>query len=128
MSALLLEGVTKSFGGVRAVADVTLRALKGRITGLIGPNGAGKTTLINLITGTLKLTSGRITLGENDLTEEEPDIIARRGVSRTFQNIRLLPQANRSRKMSCSDFTARKRRRCSRVYWDLARRVVRPER
>jgi branched-chain amino acid transport system ATP-binding protein len=94
MSSLLLEGVTKSFGGIHAVEDVTIFAPGGQITGLIGPNGAGKTTLINLITGTLKLTSGRITLNEKDLSKEEPDVIARMGVSRTFQNIRLLSEAS----------------------------------
>ncbi|MDO8776544.1 MAG: ABC transporter ATP-binding protein [Burkholderiaceae bacterium] len=94
MSALVLENVTRSFGGVHAVSDVSLRAPRGSITGLIGPNGAGKTTLINLITGTLGLSSGRITLDDADLGAQEPDIVARRGVSRTFQNIRLLPEAS----------------------------------
>ena len=93
MPALVLEGVTKSFGGVHAVSEVNMHVPKGQITGLIGPNGAGKTTLINLITGTLKLTAGRILLDGADLAEEEPDIVARRGVSRTFQNIRLLSEA-----------------------------------
>jgi branched-chain amino acid transport system ATP-binding protein len=93
MPALLLEGVTKAFGGVRAVSDVTIKVSGGQITGLIGPNGAGKTTVINLITGTLRLTSGRITLDAKDLSLEEPDVIARMGVSRTFQNIRLLSEA-----------------------------------
>jgi branched-chain amino acid transport system ATP-binding protein len=93
VSALQLERVTKSFGGLHAVADVTIEAPSGRITGLIGPNGAGKTTLINLITGTLRLSSGRISFGDADLTDDEPDVIARRGISRTFQNIRLLPDA-----------------------------------
>jgi branched-chain amino acid transport system ATP-binding protein len=93
MSALQLESVTKTFGGVHAVSDVTMRAPRGQITGLIGPNGAGKSTIINLITGTLKLTSGQVMLDGVDVSQEEPDVIARRGVSRTFQNIRLLPEA-----------------------------------
>lgn len=93
MSALKLEGVGKIFGGLRAVSDVTITAPRGQITGLIGPNGAGKTTVINLITGMLKLTSGRILLGDADVGTEDPDLIARRGISRTFQNIRLLPEA-----------------------------------
>ena len=90
---LRLEGVNKSFGGVHAVSDLTMDVPRGKITGLIGPNGAGKTTVINLITGTLKLTSGRVILDGADVAEEEPDVIARRGISRTFQNIRLLPEA-----------------------------------
>ncbi len=93
MSALRLEGVSKSFGGLRAVSDITLSTPAGRITGLIGPNGAGKTTIINLITGTLSLTDGRVCLGDSDLTTAEPDAIARQGISRTFQNIRLLAEA-----------------------------------
>ncbi|HSW20188.1 MAG TPA: ATP-binding cassette domain-containing protein, partial [Ramlibacter sp.] len=93
MSVLALENVTRSFGGVHAVAGVSLQAPRGRITGLIGPNGAGKTTLINLITGTLGLSSGRITLAGEDIGAQEPHVVARRGVSRTFQNIRLLPEA-----------------------------------
>lgn len=94
MSELRLEGVSKSFGGLRAVSDITLESPPGRITGLIGPNGAGKTTVINLITGTLRISSGRVMLGERDLTTAEPDEIARHGVSRTFQNIRLLADAS----------------------------------
>src|SRR4051794_34503340 len=90
---LQLEGVNRSFGGVRAVSDLTMAVPCGQITGLIGPNGAGKTTVINLIAGTLKLTSGRIILDGADVAEEEPDVIARHGISRTFQNIRLLPEA-----------------------------------
>jgi branched-chain amino acid transport system ATP-binding protein len=93
VSALQLESVTKSFGGVHAVSNVTMRVPRGQITGLIGPNGAGKSTIINLITGTLKLTSGQILLDGTDIAQEEPDRVARRGISRTFQNIRLLPEA-----------------------------------
>jgi branched-chain amino acid transport system ATP-binding protein len=93
MSSLRLEGVSKRFGGVDAVANVSMEAPPGRITGLIGPNGAGKTTIVNLITGVLKLTAGRIMLGSDDISEAPADVVARRGVSRTFQNIRLLPEA-----------------------------------
>lgn len=94
MSDLRLEGVSKSFGGLQAVSGVTLASPPGKITGLIGPNGAGKTTVINLITGTLRISAGRILMGAQDLTTAEPDQIARHGVSRTFQNIRLLADAS----------------------------------
>jgi branched-chain amino acid transport system ATP-binding protein len=93
MSDLVLDRVTKSFGGVHAVADVSIRAKGGSITGLIGPNGAGKSTVINLVTGMFKLSSGSVTVDGKDISEEEPDLISRCGVSRTFQNIRLLPDA-----------------------------------
>lgn len=94
MSDLRLEGVSKSFGGLQAVSNITLTCPPGKITGLIGPNGAGKTTVINLITGTLRISAGRILMGPQDLTTAEPDEIARHGVSRTFQNIRLLAEAS----------------------------------
>ncbi|CAH1655928.1 Amino acid/amide ABC transporter ATP-binding protein 1 (HAAT family) [Chelatococcus asaccharovorans] len=94
VSELRLDAVSKSFGGLHAVSNIDLVAPQGSITGLIGPNGAGKTTIINLITGTLRISSGRVFLDDVELTTAEPDVIARRGVSRTFQNIRLLPEAS----------------------------------
>jgi branched-chain amino acid transport system ATP-binding protein len=92
MAHLRLEGVGKSFGGLRAVADVALAVPPGEIVGLIGPNGAGKTTIVNMITGLLSVTAGTIKFGEEDLTHASMGHIARAGISRTFQNIRLLPQ------------------------------------
>ena len=94
MSSLVLEGVAKRFGGVEAVSDVNMQVASGAITGLIGPNGAGKTTVVNMITGTLALTRGRIRLGGHELSEEPPHRVARLGISRTFQNIRLLAEAS----------------------------------
>jgi branched-chain amino acid transport system ATP-binding protein len=93
VSELALANVTKRFGGVTAVSDLSLDVQAGRITGLIGPNGAGKTTVINIITGIDEPTSGHVTLGAQDVTGEMPERIARRGVARTFQNIRLLKEA-----------------------------------
>jgi len=90
MNALSLENVSKHFGGVAAVSDLSLDIGTRGITGLIGPNGAGKTTVVNLITGMLKVSSGRILLQGEDITEAPPQQIARAGVARTFQNIRLL--------------------------------------
>lgn len=88
--SLRLEDVSKQFGGLRAVSNVTFNAEPGRVTGLIGPNGAGKTTVVNLITGILSLTEGRIAFGDDDLTTMSPTDVARRGIVRTFQNVRLL--------------------------------------
>lgn len=93
MSSLVLNDVCKHFGGLSAVTNVSLNVRPGRITGLIGPNGAGKTTLINLITGMLKVTSGTIQVMGHDITQAPPPVIARLGVARTFQNIRLLREA-----------------------------------
>jgi branched-chain amino acid transport system ATP-binding protein len=87
-----LRGVTKTFGGLRAVSDVTFSVPERSIFGLIGPNGAGKTTLFNLITGVYKADSGSIRFRTTDLGPLKPAQIARVGVARTFQNIRLFGQ------------------------------------
>jgi branched-chain amino acid transport system ATP-binding protein len=83
------DHVTKEFGGLVAVADVTFEVPTYSIVSLIGPNGAGKTTLFNMLTGLYKPTAGRITLGSRDITRKRPDIITGLGIARTFQNIRL---------------------------------------
>lgn len=89
MGRLILEHVSKNFGGVAAVKDFSLEAKDKQIVGIIGPNGAGKTTIFNLISGIYQADSGSITLGETDITRKPQYDIARRGVARTFQNIRL---------------------------------------
>lgn len=89
---LSLKGLSKSFGGVVAVDDVTFDVREGEILGVIGPNGAGKTTLFNLITGIYKPDSGTVTYRDDDLTGKSPDRVAARGLARTFQNIRVFPQ------------------------------------
>jgi branched-chain amino acid transport system ATP-binding protein len=94
MAVLRLEGVSRHFGGVQAVKDLSMTVKPGRITGLIGPNGAGKTTVVNMIAGLLKLTAGRISLDDADIHELPPHEIARLGIARTFQNIRLLKEAS----------------------------------
>jgi branched-chain amino acid transport system ATP-binding protein len=94
MSGLTLDRLCKRFGGVVAADDVTMDVPAGRITGLIGPNGAGKTTIVNLVTGLLPVTSGSILFAGRDLTHAAAHEIARAGLARTFQNIRLLPEAS----------------------------------
>ena len=87
MSAPILEidNLSKSFGGVRAVKNVSLSVAEGEIVGLIGPNGAGKTTLINLITGVFPASGGKILFRGQDVTGQRPFQAARRGLARTFQ-------------------------------------------
>ena len=92
MALLSLEGVTRRFGGLAAVADLTVAAEPGAVTGLIGPNGAGKTTVVNLVTGLLALSGGRITFEGRDISALPPHEVAAAGIARTFQNIRLLPE------------------------------------
>lgn len=92
MSALLeLTGVGKSFGGIRAVNDVSFTLQEGEVVGLIGPNGAGKTTLVNLITGVHPLSSGRVYYAGEDVTRQRPFQAARRGLARTFQIVQPFP-------------------------------------
>ena len=88
-AALSVERVSKVFGGLVAVNDVSLEVPPASIVSLIGPNGAGKTTLFNMLTGLYKPTTGRILLGQRDITRMRPDRITGLGVARTFQNIRL---------------------------------------
>jgi len=92
MSLLSLRDVTKSFGGLRAVSSVSFDVPENGIFGLIGPNGAGKTTLFNLITGVYKPDAGSIRLRGEEITSLKPAAIAKAGIARTFQNIRLFGQ------------------------------------
>lgn len=89
MALLELEKVNKHFGGLQAVADVDLCVEKGRVHGIIGPNGAGKTTLFNLIAGSLPLSSGTVLFLDQPISGLKPYQIARRGIFRTFQAIKL---------------------------------------
>ena len=88
---LQLEGVSRHFGGVPAVDNVSMTVRAGAITGLIGPNGAGKTTVVNLVMGLLHLSEGRVLLSGRDVSRLEAADLARSGVARTFQNVRLVP-------------------------------------
>lgn len=89
MSVLSLKHVTKKFGGLTAVGDVSFDIEEGEIFGLIGPNGAGKTTIFNLITAIYSLTEGEISFYGKKLDKMKPFEIANMGITRTFQNIRL---------------------------------------
>ena len=86
---LTLSGVTKRFGGLTAVDQVDLNIGEGQILAMIGPNGSGKTTLFNVVTGMMPATEGKIVFKDSDITKWNPTAIARRGIARTFQNIRL---------------------------------------
>src|SRR6202035_4388905 len=83
--ALRLAGLTRRFGGVVAVDNVTLAIPKGEIVGLVGPNGAGKTTLVNLVTGFVPKTARRVPFEAKAITRQPPHEIARMGMARTFQ-------------------------------------------
>jgi branched-chain amino acid transport system ATP-binding protein len=82
------EKVTKNFGGVQALSEVSFQASKKEIIGIIGPNGAGKTTLFNLISGALRPTSGSFRLEGCSLSRLKPHVICRMGIGRTYQTVR----------------------------------------
>jgi len=89
---LRLENVSKNFGGLPALSDVSFDIPQGKLTALIGPNGAGKSTLINCMTGVLQATSGRIRFRDIPIENLPPHQIARLGIARTFQNLKLFPR------------------------------------
>ena len=90
MAVLLqAENVSEVFGGLKAVADFNFHINRGELVGLIGPNGAGKTTAFNLFTGVYTPTTGEITFDGKSIVGLKPYAITKRGIARTFQNIRL---------------------------------------
>ena len=86
---LEVQGLTRHFGGIKALDGVDFRLGRGELAGIIGPNGSGKTTLFNVITGIYRPDRGAVSLEEGEITGLPPHEIARRGIARTFQNIRL---------------------------------------
>jgi ABC-type branched-subunit amino acid transport system ATPase component len=91
---LRVERLTKRFGGLVAVNDVSFLVPEGQVMSIVGPNGAGKTTLFNLITGVLPLDRGEVFLGDRRITGWPPHRLAAHGIGRTFQNIRLFRHLN----------------------------------
>ncbi|MDP2055750.1 MAG: ABC transporter ATP-binding protein [Acidobacteriota bacterium] len=125
---MLLEtyGLTKAFGGLRAVEGVDLAVAAGTITGIIGPNGAGKTTFFNLISGALPPTSGRIVFEGEDVTRLAAHQMARRGMARTFQATTLFADAT-----AIENVLVGYRQRTRSGLWDAlvrSRRLAREER
>ncbi len=92
MNLLSLDGISKRFGGLQAVNDVSFSVDQGSVKALIGPNGAGKTTLFNLISGVLSPDSGTITFNGAQVQGLMPHQVASQGMARTFQHIRLFPR------------------------------------
>jgi len=89
---LELKGLSKHFGGVRAVDGLDLRVTQGEVFGLIGPNGSGKSTVVNLVCGLFPVTAGQVLLRNEDITSLASHVRVACGVTRTFQNIRLFGQ------------------------------------
>jgi len=89
MYLLEVRALTKHFGGIKALEEVSFKARQGTIMSIIGPNGAGKTTLFNCLTGLTRPTKGTVSLADSDITRFPPHSIVALGIARTFQNIRL---------------------------------------
>ena len=96
-SILTCQDVSINFGGVKAVQNVSLDIRKGSVTSIIGPNGAGTTTFFNIISGVYKPTSGKVLLDGEDITSLPQHEVSKKGMARTFQNIRLFSQLDNVR-------------------------------
>jgi branched-chain amino acid transport system ATP-binding protein len=132
----VVEDLAKQFGGLHAVDGCSFTVKRGTITGLIGPNGAGKTTVFNLLTGFLKPDSGKVCLGEEDITGLPPHRIFRKGVCRTFQiprelkemtvleNLMLVPSGQVGERMWNPFFRPRRVRQQERTICDKALKVL----
>jgi branched-chain amino acid transport system ATP-binding protein len=105
---LKVENISKQFGGIRAVQDVSFELGAGEIVGLIGPNGAGKTTLVNLITGVHSAQPGRILFEGEDVTKQKPYQAAQRGIARTFQIVQPFPEMTVLQNVAAGALFARK--------------------
>ena len=92
MSLLVVESLSKNFGGLRAVSNLSFTVPEGSIVGLIGPNGAGKTTAFSAISGFQKPSSGNVIFNGEPITGLSPDVICRRGLTRTFQIVQSFPK------------------------------------
>lgn len=89
---LEVKGLCKSFGGIAAAQDLNISLRRGTITAIVGPNGAGKTTVFNLLTGSIRADSGTVTLKGENVSSMRPDQIARAGMTRSYQDVRLFPR------------------------------------
>jgi branched-chain amino acid transport system ATP-binding protein len=88
LALLEVEGITKRFGGLVAVRDLSFAVEQGEILGMIGPNGAGKTTAFNMIAGYYKPNEGRILFNQEEITGLRPDLVCKKGIARTFQVVK----------------------------------------
>lgn len=118
-TGLETSGLTRSFGGVRAVDDATVAFRPGRINALIGPNGSGKTTFFNCVTGMIRPDAGTVTFHGRDITRQAPHRIARSGIGRSFQLCRIFPRLTVLENLLVAVRTTRLR--------ELARRARQPE-
>jgi branched-chain amino acid transport system ATP-binding protein len=110
MALLEVQGLTRFFGGLRAVGDLSFGVEAGEILGLIGPNGAGKTTVFNLVTGAIRPSSGTVRLDGRDVTGRKPHVLARLGIARTFQIVKPFPGLSVKENVTLAAFLRHPRR------------------
>jgi branched-chain amino acid transport system ATP-binding protein len=115
---LAVEGLTKNFGGVTAVDQVSFKVRQGELIGVIGPNGSGKTTLVNLITGFVKPSTGKVVVKGKDVTGWAPYAIADLGLARTFQMVKPFYQLPAFKNVVVALFSPRVRRLAGGAYGD----------
>jgi ABC-type branched-subunit amino acid transport system ATPase component len=106
MPALALQEVVLDYGAVRAVDHVTFDVDGGEVCGLVGPNGSGKSSLLNTISGLVRISNGTISVGGRVVSSERPHVVARQGVGRTFQHVRLLHGLTVEDNIAAGYFTA----------------------
>lgn len=121
MSVLQVQGVSVQFQGVKALDGVDLSLSQGEVLGLLGPNGAGKTTLIDVMTGYIRPSEGRMLLGDEEISGLSPEALASRGVVRTFQSVRLFRRLSVLENVEIAALTLHSRRRDAR---EAARRML----
>jgi branched-chain amino acid transport system ATP-binding protein len=110
VALLEVEGLTRFFGGLRAVGNLAFSVEPGEILGLIGPNGAGKTTVFNLVTGFVRPSGGTVKLDGRDVTGRRPHEVARRGIARTFQIVKPFPGLSVKENVTLAAFLRHPRR------------------
>jgi len=120
---MLLEAtdISKSFGGLRAVSEVSLTIGKEELVSIIGPNGAGKSTLFNLLTGHLKPDTGKVTYKGQDITGQKPYDISRMGLGRSFQKLNIFPRLTTFQNVQAALFSAQKHNR--KLFADASNRL-----
>ena len=112
---LKVENLTKKFGGLVAVNNVSFKTDQSRVVGLIGPNGAGKTTVLNLITGFLKPSSGKVFFEETDVTSLSPHTLAKKGIVRTFQHTSVFPNLTVYQNVEAASHSHKSKKRISEI-------------
>jgi branched-chain amino acid transport system ATP-binding protein len=120
MALLEVEGLTRRFGGVRAVSNLSMEVREGEILGLIGPNGAGKTTVFNLVTGFVRPTAGQIRLDGRSVVGLRPHAVTARGIARTFQVVKPFPGVSARENVTLAAFLRHRARPAAERHADAA--------